>query len=46
MKILWLGGIALPRIAKKEGLPLNNMNGWLIKTSENMPKGDVFGVCV
>jgi len=38
MKILWLGGIVLPRIAKKEGLPLNNMNGWLIKTSENMPK--------
>lgn len=37
MKILWLGGIVLPRIAKLENLPINNMNGWLIKTSENMP---------
>lgn len=39
MKILWLGGIILPRIARKEGLPINNMNGWLIKTSENLPEG-------
>ena len=39
MKILWLGGIVLPRIAKIEKLPINNMNGWLIKTSENMPEG-------
>lgn len=34
MKVLWLGGIVLPRIAEKENLPVVPVNGWLIKTSE------------
>lgn len=34
MKILWLGGIILPRIANNENLPVNNTNGWLIRISE------------
>ena len=36
MKVLWLGGIVLPRIAKREELPVNYMNGWLIKLSEEL----------
>ena len=36
MKVMWLGGIVLPRIAVQEKLPVNNMNGWLIKLSESI----------
>lgn len=36
MKILWLGGIVLPRIAEKEGLPVTYVNGWLIQLSESI----------
>lgn len=36
MKVLWLGGIVLPKIAEIEGLPINHMNGWLIKLSEEL----------
>lgn len=34
MKILWLGGIVLPKIAEKENLEITFANGWLIKLSE------------
>lgn len=36
MKVLWLGGIILPKIAEIEGLTFNHMNGWLIKLSEEL----------
>lgn len=36
MKIIWLGGIVLPKIAQVEGLPINNTNGWLISNSETI----------
>lgn len=38
MKILWLGGIVLPRIAERENFPLVHANGWLIKLSETLGK--------
>lgn len=34
MKIIWLGGIVLPKIAKKEGLPITNANGWLVNLAD------------
>ena len=38
MKVLWLGGIVLPRIAEKEHLNVVYMNGGLIQLSETLGK--------
>lgn len=40
MKVLWLGGIVLPRIAEAEEMKVSNMNGWLIKISELIGRSD------
>ncbi len=36
MKVLWLGGIVLPDIAKKENIPIEHGNGWLIELSKTI----------
>lgn len=40
MKVLWLGGIILPKIAEKEKLEMTHANGWLIKLSEMLGMKD------
>lgn len=41
MKVLWLGGIVLPKIAEKEKMSIVHMNGWLIQISELLCKNSV-----